>query len=81
MSDTKSVVAVLKTKPNTVIDDYVKLGEMAGLGDALDSSATTILKDNISWHLPFPGANTVPWQLEGAIKALKSPESAHQFDS
>jgi uncharacterized protein (DUF362 family) len=29
------------------------------------------LKDNISWHLPFPAANTVPWQLEGAIRALQ----------
>ena len=33
--------------------------------------ATTILKDNISWHYPFPGANTTPWQLEGTILALK----------
>jgi uncharacterized protein (DUF362 family) len=75
MSDEKSVVAVLKTSPQTAVDDYVKLAEMAGLGNALDSGATTILKDNISWHLPFPGANTVPWQLEGAIRALKSQVS------
>lgn len=38
---------------------------------ALDPQATTILKDNISWHFPFPGANTTPWQLEGTILALK----------
>ena len=31
---------------------------------------TTILKDNISWHFPFPAANTTPWQLEGTIQAL-----------
>jgi len=37
----------------------------------LDPGATTILKDNISWHFPFPGANTTPWQLEGTILALK----------
>jgi hypothetical protein len=30
----------------------------------------TILKDNISWHFPFPAANTTPWQLEGTIQAL-----------
>ena len=46
------------------------MAELAGLGDALDSSATTILKDNISWHFPFPGANTTPWQMEGVIQAL-----------
>ncbi|MBN1402359.1 MAG: DUF362 domain-containing protein, partial [Anaerolineae bacterium] len=27
--------------------------------------------DNISWHYPFPSANTTPWQLEGTILALK----------
>jgi hypothetical protein len=31
---------------------------------------TTILKDNISWHFPFPAANTTPWQLEATIQAL-----------
>ena len=31
----------------------------------------TILKDNISWHLPYLSANTTPWQLEGVIRALK----------
>jgi hypothetical protein len=39
--------------------------------DALDLTATTILKDNISWHFPFPAANTTPWQLEGTIRALQ----------
>src|SRR5204863_8288827 len=38
---------------------------------ALDPRATTILKDNISWHFPFPAANTTPWQLEGTILALR----------
>ncbi|MBP1655951.1 MAG: hypothetical protein H6Q31_552 [Bacteroidetes bacterium] len=68
---TKSRVAVLKTTPETVLEDYVRLSELAGMSAALDSSATTILKDNISWHFPFPAANTTPWQLEGTIQALK----------
>ena len=42
-----------------------------GLSNALDPKASTILKDNISWHYPFPSANTTPWQLEGTIKALR----------
>jgi len=68
----RSKVAVLKTTPKTVIDDYIKLAELAGMKNAIPADKTTILKDNISWHLPFPGANTVPWQLEGTISALKS---------
>lgn len=67
----KSIVAVLKTKPESVLEDYVRLMEMAGIESALDSGATTILKDNISWHLPMPGANSTPWQIEATIMALK----------
>lgn len=67
----KSKVAVLKTTPETVLDDYVKLMEMADFKNYLDTSAPTILKDNISWHFPFPAANTTPWQMEGVIIGLK----------
>ena len=67
----KSKVAILKTTPQTVLDDYVRLCELAGMREALDPAATTILKDNISWHLLYPSANTTPWQLEGTILALK----------
>lgn len=63
-------VAVIKTRPEIVIEDIDRLVEMAGLKDALPLDKTTILKDNISWHMPFLSANTTPWQLEGIIKAL-----------
>ncbi len=68
----KATVAVLYTTPETVLADYEKLMELAGVKDALDPKATTILKDNISWHYPFPAANTTPWQLEGTIVALRN---------
>lgn len=66
----KPKVAVIKTKPETVIEDIERLMEMASFQD-LPKNRTTILKDNISWHFPFPGANTTPWQLEGTINALR----------
>ena len=68
----KSRVAVLRTQPGTVLGDLGRLCELAGAGDALAPGATTILKDNISWHYPYPGANTTPWQLEGTILALRA---------
>ena len=68
----KATVAILRTRPETVIEDYQRLAELAGLRQALDPGATTILKDNISWHFPFPAANTTPWQLEGSIVALRA---------
>jgi hypothetical protein len=66
-----SKVAVVKTSPRTVLEDIQRAMEMAGIKNALKSDVTTILKDNISWHFPFPGANTTPWQLEGAVLGLK----------
>lgn len=68
----KSKVAVIKTKPSTVLTDIEKLLHLAGMQNALDKDKTTILKDNISWHFPFPGANTTPWQMEGTILALRN---------
>src|SRR5438105_1303759 len=65
-----SRVAILRVTPETILSDVDRLVDLAGVSVALDSSKTTILKDNISWHFPFPAANTTPWQLEGTIQAL-----------
>ena len=66
-----SKVAILKTTPKTVLEDYRRLCEIADIKQALDPSAPTILKDNISWHLLYPASNTTPWQLEGTILGLQ----------
>ncbi|HPG30734.1 MAG TPA: DUF362 domain-containing protein, partial [bacterium] len=68
---TKSKVAILKTTPDEVLTDYEKLMKLAGFEKHLDKTKTTIIKNNISWHLMFPGANTTPWQMEGSIIALQ----------
>ena len=68
----KSRVAVLRTRPDTVLGDLGRLCELAGVKDALAPGTATILKDNISWHYPYPGANTTPWRLEGTILALRA---------
>ena len=68
---TRAKVAVLKTRPETVLEDYERLMKLADFDKYLDPTKTTILKDNISWHFPFPGANSTPWQLEGTILALQ----------
>src|SRR6195256_1533934 len=68
----KATVAALRTRPDRVLDDYARLMELAHAPEYLTPGATTILKDNISWHFPFPAANTTPWQLEGTIRALRA---------
>ena len=67
-----SRVAVLRVTPDNIFSDIDRLVDLAGVGAALSPGRTTILKDNISWHFPFPGANTTPWQLEGTVRSLRS---------
>ena len=68
----KATVAALRTRSDSVLDDYARLATLAGAREHLAPGTTTILKDNISWHFPFPAANTTPWQLEGTIRALRA---------
>lgn len=68
----RAKVAVVRTAPESVLDDVARLMREGGVAEALDPGATTILKDNISWHMPFLSANTTPWQAEGTIRALRS---------
>jgi uncharacterized protein (DUF362 family) len=65
-----SKVAILKTTPATVLEDYQRLLHLADYQDSVDKTADTALKINISWHFYFPGCSTTPWQLEGIIRTL-----------
>ncbi len=65
-------VAVLRTTPETVLEDYGRLMELAGFRQALPADRETILKINISWQTWYPACSTAPWQLEGVIRALQA---------
>ncbi|MFH0879447.1 MAG: DUF362 domain-containing protein [Lentisphaerota bacterium] len=67
----KSKVAILRTKPATVLEDYHRLMNLAGYQDVVAKDSETGLKINISWHFFYPASSTTPWQLEGVIRALK----------
>ncbi len=68
---TKSTVAIVSTSPQTVLEDYHRVMNLAGYRGVLDPAIDTALKINISWHFFFPGSSTTPWQLEGVIRAMK----------
>lgn len=68
----KGVVAVLKTSPETVLEDIHRLMKLAGVEQALPKGVTTGLKINISWQTWYPACSTTPWQLEGAIQTLRA---------
>ncbi len=67
----KGKVAVLKTTPETVLQDYGELMRLAGYEEALPKDKDTILKINISWDTWYPACSTTPWQLEGVILELQ----------
>ena len=66
-----SRVAVLKTAPESVLEDYSKLMRMIEYENYLAKDVKTILKLNLSWTLFFPACSTPPWQLEGVLRTLK----------
>jgi hypothetical protein len=68
----KSKVAVLKVTPETVLTGIARACELGGMRAALVGDRATVLQDDLSWRFPFPAANTTPWQLEGAILALRA---------
>ena len=63
ISDVGARVAIVRTRPETAVEDGVRACRLGGLEDSLARDAPTVLKPNISWHLFFPGAHTTPWQL------------------
>jgi len=64
-------VAIVRTSPKTLLDDYARLMELAGYREVLPKEKTTLLKINISWQTWYPACSTAPWQLEGVIRVLQ----------
>lgn len=64
-------VAVLKTSPETVLDDVQEVMRLANFEAALPKEMRTGLKINISWQTWYPACSSTPWQIEGVIQALQ----------
>ncbi|MCD4738839.1 MAG: DUF362 domain-containing protein [Anaerolineae bacterium] len=64
-------VAIVRTTPKTVVDDYARLLELAEYQQVLPKEHLTLLKINISWQTWYPACSTTPWQLEGVIRPLQ----------
>lgn len=66
-----SKVTVMRTKPETVLDDYKRLLDVSEVKKHIPSQEELLLKLNLSWSLYYPACSTEPWQLEGVLKYLK----------
>ena len=67
----KGVVAVLKTTPETILEDITRVMELGGFEEALPKDLQTGLKINISWQTWYPACSSTPWQIEGVIRTLQ----------
>jgi uncharacterized protein (DUF362 family) len=67
----RAKVVVLKTKPESVLDDYRKLMRMADYKNYLAKDVPTLIKLNLSWTKYFPSCSSEPWQLDGVVKTLR----------
>src|SRR5919109_544730 len=60
-------VAVVRTRPETVIEDYGRVMDLAGYRDVLSRDRDTLLKLNLSWTKYFPACSSQPWQVDGVV--------------
>ncbi|MBM4401821.1 MAG: hypothetical protein FJ044_01080, partial [Candidatus Cloacimonetes bacterium] len=65
-----SQVVILKTTPQTILQDYARLMHLAEYEKNLSKDTDLLLKLNLSWTKFFPACSTPPWQLEGVVKTL-----------
>ncbi|PYR67181.1 MAG: iron-sulfur cluster-binding protein [Acidobacteria bacterium] len=58
-------VAVVRTRPETVLADYGRVMDLAGYRDTLSRDRDTLIKLNLSWTKYFPSCSSQPWQVDG----------------
>jgi uncharacterized protein (DUF362 family) len=63
-------VAVVRTRPDTVIEDYARVMDLAGYRDTLSRDRDTLIKLNLSWTKYFPSCSSQPWQVDGVLTKM-----------
>lgn len=67
----RSVVAIVETRPETVLADYGRVMGLAGLAAGVQGRPIALLPtaQRLRW---FPGSGTPPWQLAGVLSTLQA---------
>jgi uncharacterized protein (DUF362 family) len=63
-------VAVLRTRPETVVADYGRLMRLVKYDQVLPRDQELIVKLNLSWTKYFPACSSQPWQVDGILNTL-----------
>ena len=67
---TTARVAVVRTRPETVIDDYARVMDLADYRGSLVPTRDTLVKLNLSWTKYFPACSSQPWQVDGVLSKM-----------
>jgi hypothetical protein len=71
-------VAVVRTRPETVIEDYARVMDLAGYDETITRDRDTLIKLNLSWTKYFPACSSQPWQLDGVLAKMLGDGYARQ---
>jgi hypothetical protein len=66
----RPVVALVEATPDTILDDYRRVLELAGLGEIAGTGPVALVPQSApgGW---VPGAGSPPWQLDGTLSWLE----------
>jgi uncharacterized protein (DUF362 family) len=67
---TTARVAVVRTRPETVVADYARVMDLAGYRETLRRDRDTLIKLNLSWTKYFPSCSSQPWQVDGVVSKM-----------
>ena len=78
----KSPGAVLRTRPESVVEDYGRLMRPLKYDQVLARDQDLALKLNLSWTKYFPACSRQPWQVDGPGAPLpgREPDGGDQPD-
>jgi uncharacterized protein (DUF362 family) len=63
-------VAVVRTRPETVLQDYARVMDLAGYRGVIATDRDTLIKLNLSWTKYFPSCSSQPWQVDGVLAKM-----------
>ena len=64
-------VFIKKVTPDTILQDYAELMEMANYQRYFSNQEKVMVKLNLSWSKYYPACSSPPWQVEGVLKKLQ----------
>src|SRR5215470_15920411 len=70
MSMMHSAVALLRTRPESIVEDYGRLMRLVKYDQVVRRDQDLVLKLNLSWTKYFPACSSQPWQVDGVLTTL-----------